>query len=64
MLNNDLLAKALKVNTSITPEDEKEVDKIWKKNPWLAGRNQVYDELIAKRILERISVLVEKVDKL
>lgn len=64
MLNNDLLAKALKVNTSITSEDEKEVDEIWKKNPWLVGRNQVYDELIAKRILERISELVEKVDKL
>lgn len=63
-LNNNLLAKALKINTIITPEDEKEVDSIWKMNPWLTGRNQIYDEIIARRIIERIAELVEKVDKL
>ena len=63
-LSTEKLAKALKVDTTISEEDEEYVDKSWKPKWYYASRDMVYNELIEKRILERIEQLVEKVDKL
>ena len=63
-LNLKRLAKALGVSTEISEEDFQEASKIFEKNYFLESINVACDIIIAERVLERISQLAQKVDKL
>jgi len=63
MLNNDLLAKALKVE-KFTEEDAKRAQEIFENTLWMCSINEAYEEIRAQKILKRITELVEKVEKL
>ena len=59
-LNLERLAEALKVNIDFTPEDRVKFEIMRKSGRY--GFNSAREELIAGKILKRISELVEKID--
>lgn len=58
------LAKALGVSTEISEEDFQEASKIFEENNFLESIDVACNIIIAGRVLERISELTQKVDKL
>lgn len=58
------LAKALGVSTEISEEDFQEASKIFEENNFLENIGVACNIIIAGRVLERISELAQKVDKL
>lgn len=58
------LAKALGVSTEISEEDFQEASKIFEENNFLENIDVACNIIIAGRVLERISELAQKVDKL
>ena len=58
------LAKALGVSTEISEEDFQEASKIFEENNFLENIDVACDIIIVGRVLERISELAKKVDKL
>ena len=58
------LAKALGVSTEISEEDFQEASKIFEENNFLESIDVACNVIIAGRVLERISELAQKVDKL
>lgn len=58
------LAKALGVSTEISEEDFQEASKIFEENNFLESIDVACNIVIAGRVLERISELTQKVDKL
>lgn len=58
------LAKALGVSTEISEEDFQEASKIFEENNFLESIDVACNIIIAGRVLERISELAQKVDKL
>lgn len=58
------LAKALGVFTEISEEDFQEASKIFEENNFLESIDVACNIIIAGRVLERISELTQKVDKL
>jgi hypothetical protein len=58
------LAKALGVSTEISEEDFQEASKILEENNFLESIDVACNIIIAGRVLERISELAQKVDKL
>ena len=59
----ECLAEALKVSREITEEDEVLATKIWEENKnYYCNRNEVYEEVLARKIVQRIQELVEKVE--
>lgn len=58
------LAKALGVSTEISEEDFQEASKILEENNFLENIDVACNIIIAGRVLERISELAQKVDKL
>ena len=58
------LAKALGVSIEISEEDFQEASKIFEENNFLESIDVACNIIIAGRVLERISELTQKVDKL
>ena len=56
-------AEALKVNQEITEEEEEKATKLIEKYPFIASRNSAYEAILRRRVLDRITELVEKVDE-
>ena len=57
-------AEALKVNQEITEEDEETASDLMRQFPFITDRNSAYEAILRRRVLDRITELVEKVEKL
>ena len=60
-LNLELLAKALKVSTQITEEDEEKAQKLFENCKFYCSINEAFKEVLAQKILARIEELVNKI---
>ena len=58
------LAKALKVSTIINEQDEETASDLMRQFPFITDRNLAYEAILRRRVLDRITELVEKVEKL
>jgi sulfur transfer protein SufE len=58
------LAKALKVSTIMTEKDEETASDLMRQFPFITNRNSAYEAILKSRVLDRITELVEKVEKL
>lgn len=63
-INISSLADALKVSQEMTEEDEEIVSDLMRQSPFIASRNSAYEAILRRRVLDRITELVEKVEKL
>ena len=57
-------AEALKVNQVMTEEDEETASDLMRQFPFIASRNTAYEAILRRKVLDRITELVEKVEKL
>lgn len=57
------LAKALKVSTIMNEKDEERASDLMKQFPFILDRNLPYEAILRRRVLDRITELVEKVDE-
>lgn len=58
------LAKALKVSTIMNEKDEETASDLMKQFPFITNRNLAYEAILRRRVLDRITELVEKVEEL
>lgn len=58
------LAKALKVSTIMNEKDEETASDLMRQFPFITSRNSAYEAILRKRVLNRITELVEKVEKI
>ena len=57
------LAEALKVSQGMTEEDEETASDLMRQFPFIASRNTAYEAILRRKVLDRITELVEKVDE-
>lgn len=58
------LAEALKVSQVMTEEDEETASDLMRQFPFITSRNSAYEAILRRRVLDRITELVEKVEKI
>ena len=58
------LADALKISKVMTEKDEETASDLMEQFPFITSRNSAYEAILRRRVLDRITELVEKVEKL
>ena len=58
------LAKALKVSTIMNEKDEEIASDLMTQFSFITDRNLAYEAILRRRVLDRITELAEKVEKL